>query len=607
MNGDVVVIVGRRVGVPEETMEKRADSLAGHVASTRFLLISRAERQGRVDGGAEPFLPCRVARLRADGEPGDEETEDDDADGEADDGSPAPAAEEPSQSDTWRQLAERTEPEPGAGANVVTTSCQSVDGRDAGKDDDVGVAIGEVAFDHPKREHHSRQLRLCRQRYGEHGIHAPYAKNEQQDLDDDQRNNRGAVGEPADGADEESERRRILVGAVGVAVGRKKIPLPDAFCCLVVGARVVEAFGEGSAFVESFEEKESERQKENRRVEYEFLAVVHDDRRILLSRTAERMEKLTVGFHLRGWRSAAVRITFFGYSSVGHASLRTLCDMGCEIVSVVTHRDDPNENRWFPSVAGLAREHGLEVLELPGGKLSEAARRQVEKSLAGQRVDLIVSASFRSLLPPEILALTRLGGVNLHGSLLPRYRGRAPLNWALLHGEAETGMTLHHMNEAADAGDIIGQCRLVVGENETAPELQCRLDAAAVDLLRAMLPAVAAGTAPRRPQDPRQATEFGRRRPTDGQFHWRWPARRIHNLVRAVTRPFPGAFVVEPEPLRVWRAVVPAPTGELAAASGAPPGTVVERHTDRLCVMAGDGVVELLDWEGGGGAVIGEA
>jgi len=247
-----------------------------------------------------------------------------------------------------------------------------------------------------------------------------------------------------------------------------------------------------------------------------------------------------------------MRIVLFAYSSCGSRAYSTLRALGQDVACVITHAPSPGEAVWFEPVADLARSDGVPVLEVS----PHSARGNAPYVEAVERVspEVILSAYFRSLIPPGVLRLAPKGAFNLHGSLLPRYRGRSPVNWVLIHGESETGMTLHHMTSRADAGDIVDQVRLEIGPDETAPELQARLDAAAEEILRRRLPEISSGTAPRRPQDPSRATYFGRRTPEDGRFDWSWPPRRIHNLVRAVTRPFPGAFADgEQGRLRVWR------------------------------------------------------
>jgi methionyl-tRNA formyltransferase len=156
--------------------------------------------------------------------------------------------------------------------------------------------------------------------------------------------------------------------------------------------------------------------------------------------------------------------------------------------------------------------------------------------------DFLFSFYYRSLLPPALLASARRGALNMHGSLLPKYRGRAPVNWAILRGESETGATLHYMVDKADAGDIVDQLAVPILADDDAREVFAKVTVAAETILARSLPKLIAGTAPRRPQTILPEQYFGRRTPEDGRIDWSRSAREIHDLVRAVAPPFPGAF-----------------------------------------------------------------
>lgn len=225
------------------------------------------------------------------------------------------------------------------------------------------------------------------------------------------------------------------------------------------------------------------------------------------------------------------------YSEVGVRCLQVLLDQGVEISWVLTHEDDPHENRWFGSVAELARRHGLRVATPTSPGDPEWLAR-----LAAPRPDFLFSFYYRYLLPDALLALPARGALNMHGSLLPKYRGRAPVNWAIIHGETETGATLHYMLAKPDAGDVVGREAVSIGRNETGGDVAGKVAAAAQRLLARCLPALIDGSAPREPLNLAAGSYFGRRRPEDGRVDWHWPAARIHNLVRAVAPPFPGAF-----------------------------------------------------------------
>jgi methionyl-tRNA formyltransferase len=276
------------------------------------------------------------------------------------------------------------------------------------------------------------------------------------------------------------------------------------------------------------------------------------------------------------------RVAVFGYADVGHACLAHLLYQRANVVAVYTHRDAPGERPWFPSVHELAAEHGIPVhLD------ADFSRAEALDCLRVLEPALILSFYYRSLLPGEVLAIPRLGAFNIHGSLLPRYRGRAPVNWAVLNGEVETGATLHAMSSRADTGDIVDQERVPIGPDDTAAQVQACVREAAVLVLGRQLDALLHGDAPQRPQDEALATTFGRRRPEDGAFEWSWPARRIHDLVRAVTHPYPGATaVLGGRPVHVWRTRVEGPG--VQDARGIRPGEM-RLIGNELHVACGDG------------------
>ncbi len=231
------------------------------------------------------------------------------------------------------------------------------------------------------------------------------------------------------------------------------------------------------------------------------------------------------------------RAVVFAYHDVGVRCLKALLSGGVEVPLVVTVADDPQEHQWYASVADTARDYGIPVI-MPG----DANTAAVEEEVAATRPDFLFSFYYRSMLKAPLLRSARSGALNMHGSLLPRYRGRAPVNWAILNGETKCGATLHYMVERADAGDIVDQLAVPILEDDDAREVFAKVTVAAETILARSLPGLVAGTAPRRPQPVVPGQYFGRRRPEDGRIDWRWPARRVHDLVRAVAPPFPGAF-----------------------------------------------------------------
>ena len=227
----------------------------------------------------------------------------------------------------------------------------------------------------------------------------------------------------------------------------------------------------------------------------------------------------------------------FAYSEVGVRCVRELLSQGVQIPLLFTHADDPGESRWFGSVRQLAEAHGLRV-ETPEDPNTP------EWIAAGAAVDpdFLFSFYYRHMLDEAWLRVPRRGALNMHGSLLPKYRGRAPVHWAILKGETETGASLHYMEAKPDAGALVDSQAVPILENDTALDVSLKVAAAAEQVLRRSLPALEDGRARPQPLDLAQGSYFGRRRPEDGRIDWRCPARAVHDLVRAVAPPFPGAF-----------------------------------------------------------------
>jgi methionyl-tRNA formyltransferase len=232
-----------------------------------------------------------------------------------------------------------------------------------------------------------------------------------------------------------------------------------------------------------------------------------------------------------------MRAVVFAYHNVGYRCLSVLLAHGLEVALVITHEDNPSERIWFESVEALAREHGL-----PVAKPSDPNADSFVARISALKPDLLFSFYYRSMLGPALLGIAPAGALNMHGSLLPRYRGRVPVNWAVIKGERETGATLHHMVEKPDAGDIVAQQAVPILPDDTAFDVFTKVTVAAELALDRVFPALLAGTAPRMPQDLSKGSYFGGRKPEDGRIDWHAGALEVHNLVRGVAPPYPGAF-----------------------------------------------------------------
>lgn len=274
----------------------------------------------------------------------------------------------------------------------------------------------------------------------------------------------------------------------------------------------------------------------------------------------------------------------FAYHDVGVRCLSVLLAHGVRVPLVVTHRDDPGENVWFASVDRLAREQGLEVAyddaDIPG-RARELAP------------DFLFSFYYRHMLPEVVLATPKRGAYNMHGSLLPRFRGRAPVNWAIVRGARETGATLHEMMAKPDAGAIIDQQAVPILPDDTAIEVFRKVTVAAEIVMDRSLPRLIDGSAPRIPQDLARGEYCGGRKPADGRIDWSRPAREIHDLVRAVAPPYPGAFCdVDGRRLQVNRTRIMMGPGAGSGPSG------VEQTQGGLVAHCGDGGrLAILEWE----------
>ena len=227
----------------------------------------------------------------------------------------------------------------------------------------------------------------------------------------------------------------------------------------------------------------------------------------------------------------------FAYHDVGVNCLKALLNAGLKIDLVVTHQDDPNENVWFGSVAKLCTEKNIPFITPSANELAGLIPK-----IQALAPDYIFSFYYRFMIPEQILVCAKIAALNMHGSLLPKYRGRAPVNWAILHGETETGATLHVMEAKPDAGDIVGQAAVSIDPDETATDVFAKVSQAAVSVIDSVLPRLLQGIVPRKTNELQKGSYFGGRKPADGLIDWHQTAKQVHDLVRAVAPPYPGAF-----------------------------------------------------------------
>ena len=285
-----------------------------------------------------------------------------------------------------------------------------------------------------------------------------------------------------------------------------------------------------------------------------------------------------------------MKAVVFAYHNIGMIGLEAIVQEKFDIRAIFSHLDDPDENIWFGSVAEWGKKNQIPVYCPQNVNTPE----WIEK-IRNISPEVIFSFYYRNLLSRDILMIPSVGSFNLHGSLLPAYRGRCPVNWVLVKGEQCTGVTLHHMLEGPDAGDIVGQKEVVIDFEDTAYTLYQKLCVKARELLKELLPLIKKGMAPRVTQNLRQGSYYGGRRPEDGKIDWGWPVMQIYNLVRAVTEPYPGAFthLPEGEKLLIWWALP-----EKGSISRGPLGGL-EFEKDNVYARASDGRLRLLDIEVG--------
>ena len=281
-----------------------------------------------------------------------------------------------------------------------------------------------------------------------------------------------------------------------------------------------------------------------------------------------------------------MRAVVFAYHEVGARCLQALLNGGVDVQLVITHTDDPNERIWFTSVAEVAHQAGIPVITP-----DSASEPDVLARITAIAPDYIFSFYYRQMIPMSVLNLAKVAPLNMHGSLLPKYRGRVPINWAVLHGETETGATLHIMAGKPDAGDIVAQQAVPIGPDETAGEVFANVTAAAAETLTGVLPRLLNGEVPRQPNNLAEGSYFGGRKPEDGRIHWEQTAAQVYNLIRAVAPPYPGAFTDLATPQGTCRLTINA-ARRLDTPFGLPPG--IYRLGSKAIGVCGDKMAVLI-------------
>lgn len=281
--------------------------------------------------------------------------------------------------------------------------------------------------------------------------------------------------------------------------------------------------------------------------------------------------------------SSELRVLFLGNHTVGVRTMHVL-SREAKLVGVVAHPEDPEDGVRYESVFSAAQALGVPVLRV-SGKSTE-----LEPFLFKVKPDLLWIADYRYLLPESILKLSPMGAVNLHPSLLPKYRGRAPINWAILNGETEIGLTAHFVDLGMDTGDIIAQERICLSRYEDVGVALARLYPLYESVTSNVIAGLRDSTIVRKTQDHSNSTSFPARKPQDGQINWTTEAEGIHNLIRAVAPPYPGAFTfLGGDKIQILR------SKPSMADSCRPPGTILECSNDGVLVACGKGSLLIIE------------
>jgi len=291
-----------------------------------------------------------------------------------------------------------------------------------------------------------------------------------------------------------------------------------------------------------------------------------------------------------------MRVVLLGVTRVALESLRALIEAGAEVVGILTtpraftisYSSSPVVAVQHADLASAATALHVPVMNVTGPVQGCA------DAIRDWAPDLLFAAGWYYVIPPSVLALPRLGALGVHASLLPKYRGGAPVNWAIINGEEKTGVTLFYLDAGIDSGDIIAQAELPIEFEDTCATVYDKVVEKTRELIRRCIPLLEQSRAPRIPQDESAATWFPRRRPEDGEINWSRTTRQLYDWVRALTRPYPGAFTwLDGQPIHVWKSLMlpQPPRAKAGTVTAVDPGRAVD-------VATIDGTLRLLDLEG---------
>ena len=284
-----------------------------------------------------------------------------------------------------------------------------------------------------------------------------------------------------------------------------------------------------------------------------------------------------------------MRVVFFGNHTVGLTALSTLTNI-TNVVGVIAHPVDPEDGINYESVYGWACDKGLRVIR---GKPTDLS---VIKFVVDLQPDLLWVTDYRYILPETLVNLAPHGAINLHPSLLPKYRGRASINWAILNGETEIGLTAHYIDLGTDSGDIIHQIKLKILETDYIGDVIKKLLPLYKSITRMTIKDLKINLLNRQKQNELFASYFTARYPKDGQIDWRQSAVKVVNLVRAVSTPYPGAYsYLGKVKVYIWKASM------TLGDSKADAGTIVKFESSSPVISCGDNAITLNEFEFEGG------
>lgn len=281
-----------------------------------------------------------------------------------------------------------------------------------------------------------------------------------------------------------------------------------------------------------------------------------------------------------------MRILFFGGHDLGKITLEYLLEQNKNVVAAVMTETD---NEWYHGLEEVTDKYNLKLFE----EKNINNNQFVEKVRDELKPDLIVSVNFDQIFKKEIINIPEKGCINIHASLLPKYRGRAPLNWAILKGEKETGVTVHYINEGIDTGQIILQEKIEIKKKDYIADILERVKEKYPEMINKAVDLIKSDKVKPIKQDEENGSYYGKRTPADGLIDWNQSAKDIYNLIRAVSHPYPGAFTyLDDEKVFIWRAEV-----KTKAKNNEQPGKIIEKDDDTFLVQCGKGQLFVTDYE----------